>query len=154
MTASSARASADPRWLRRTLLALLPPLAALILQWTFWGFIAPYVWFLFYPAVFISSRIGGLRGGLVATVASTALVLCFFVAPTYSLATHPRQLFPAGVFLVMGVIFAVFHERLRRANQQVTDALAGAQAARDEIAKLYEKTTSRSRSRSESFALA
>lgn len=126
--------------LPRSLLSLLPPLLSLALQWLLWGLIQPYVWFLFYPAVFLSSWIGGLRAGLAATVMSTGLVWWFFVPPSYSLVKDPRQLFPAGVFFGMGVLFALFHGRLRSANRQALDALEAAQRAREEAWRLYLKT--------------
>lgn len=126
--------------LRRTLLALLPPLGSLALQWVLWGLIRPYVWFLFYPAVFISSWIGGLRAGLLATVISTGLVWWFFVPPAHALAKAPAQLFPAGVFIGMGVLFAVFHDRLRRANEQAVEALEASHRANQEVSRLYQKT--------------
>ena len=45
--------------LLRSLLALLTPFVALVLQWLVWGLIQSHVWFLFYPTIFISSWIGG-----------------------------------------------------------------------------------------------
>ena len=48
------------RW--RLILAALIPLAAFGLQSAFWAAIQPYVWFLFYPAVFFSSWVGGAAG--------------------------------------------------------------------------------------------
>ncbi len=40
---------------RSTLVALLPPLVVFALQFMFWTEPQPYVWFLFFPAVFFSS---------------------------------------------------------------------------------------------------
>jgi len=54
--------------------ALFIPLAAFVVQWLFWDAIRPYVWLLFFPAVFFSSRVGGLLGGLLATLLSAARV--------------------------------------------------------------------------------
>lgn len=134
---------ADPpitRPLMRSVLALLPPLVALVVQWALWTLIQPYVWFLFYPAVFVSSWIGGLRAGLTATLASTALVWWFFVPPQHSLVKAPTQLIPAVVFIAMGVLFGVLNDRLRKANQRASEALATSRAATEEISRLYEKT--------------
>jgi PAS domain S-box-containing protein len=128
------------RRVTRSVLALLPPLVALVVQHTLWTLIQPYVWFLFYPAVFVSSWIGGLRAGLTATLASTALVWWFFVPPQHSIVKAPSQLLPAGVFIAMGVLFGVLNDRLRKANQRASEALATSRAANEEISRLYEKT--------------
>jgi len=124
----------------RLALALLPPLVALVLQQLLWTLIQPYVWFLFYPAIFFSSWIGGLRAGLTATLASTALVWWFFVPPQHTLVKAPTQIIPALVFFAMGVLFGVLNDRLRRANQRASEALATSRAANEEISHLYEKT--------------
>jgi PAS domain S-box-containing protein len=111
----------------RSLVALLPPLLAFGLQWLLWGLIQPLVWFLFYPAVFISSWIGGRRSGVIATFVSIGLAWWFFIPPQHSLAKSPLHLFSTVAFLTVGVMFGVFHERLRKANQRsramVTKAL-------------------------------
>lgn len=52
----------------RLVLAVLLPFLALALQWLLWPWIAPFVWFLFFPAVFFSARLGGLWGGLTSTM--------------------------------------------------------------------------------------
>ena len=138
----------NPLRLLRPTLATLIPLAALILQWMFWPAMQPYVWFLFYPAVFFSSWVGGLPGGLVATVISTAFVWWFFI-PSVRLSPleDPRTLISVAVFMGMGVLFSISHGRLRKANQQAAEALEAArnandllQGANEKITKLYEKT--------------
>jgi PAS domain S-box-containing protein len=107
--------------LLRSLLALLTPFVALVLQWLVWGLIQPHVWFLFYPTIFVSSWIGGRRLGLIATTVSAFLVWWFFLRPENSLTIDPRHLFSVGVFFATGVAFAYFHDRLTRA----VTALAG-----------------------------
>src|SRR5688572_21000283 len=93
----------------RSLGALLVPLVAFVLQWALWGLIEPLVWFLFYPAVFLSSWIGGRRCGVIATVVSIALVWWFFIPNGNSVADKPAHLFSTGAFFGMGVLFALFH---------------------------------------------
>ncbi len=133
----SARA---PAW--NHVLALLPPLAALAIQWTFWSYIQPFSWFLFYPAVFFSSWIGGRSGGLAATILSTLLVVYFFIPPAFTFAVaNPRTLASIGVFLGMGILFSVFHGRLREANRLAAAALATARAAKERLeARVRERT--------------
>jgi signal transduction histidine kinase/DNA-binding response OmpR family regulator len=132
----------------RPILAALIPFIAFILQWTFWYAIKPYVWFLFYPAVFFSSWVGGLHGGLAATLISTLIVWWFFIPPEYSfIVSNPMSLVSILTFLGMGILFSLSHGRLRKANMQAAEALENArhannqlQGANDKITRLYEKT--------------
>ena len=97
---------------QRLLLAMLPPLAALALQWIFWAAINPYAWLLFFPAVVVSAWFGGLVPGLVSTLVSAALARWFFIAPQFSFGGEsPMPLFSIGVFLVMGILFSFSHDR-------------------------------------------
>ncbi len=101
-------------------LAILLPFLALALQWVLWPWLSPFVWLLFYPAVFFSARLGGLRGGLASTVISTAMAWYFFIPPQLSWAVdNPNRYYSVALFLAMGYWFSDTHERLRRAQQQV-----------------------------------
>ena len=98
--------------------AVLLPLIALGLQWVFWAQLQPYVWFLFFPAVFFSSWLGGMRGGLLATGLSTVLVWYFFIPPTLSfLVEKPLSLVSMSLFAFMGFLFSVSHEKLRQLSR-------------------------------------
>ncbi|HVJ20791.1 MAG TPA: PAS domain S-box protein, partial [Polyangiaceae bacterium] len=101
--------------LLRPVLALLAPFLALVLELLLWDVIHPHVWFLFYPATFISAAIGGRRLGLVATATSTVLVWSFILRPSSIQTIDPGDLFAALVFFATGVAFAFFHERLTKA---------------------------------------
>ena len=80
-----------PKGVLRTIFATLPPFVALVLQWALWPLIQPFAWFLFCPAVFFSSWIGGLPAGLWTTAISTILVWWFFVPHEHPLAKgEPR----------------------------------------------------------------
>jgi len=108
----------------RQILALLIPLAAFFLQWIFWSSIQPYVWFLFYPAVFFSAWLGGKRAGLAATALSTIVVWWFFIPTRYSFSLEsPTSSITIVMFACMGVLFSVTHERLRKAHQQAVEAM-------------------------------
>lgn len=99
--------------------ALVPPFVALAAQLFAWS-LTRHVWFLFfYPAVFLSSWIGGLRVGLLATAVSAASVLWFIIPPAHSFIKPPGLYFPIVVFVAMGVLFALFHDRLRRSNESL-----------------------------------
>jgi len=103
-------------------ISLVPPLIALLLQWALWSLIQPYVWFLFYPAVFASSWFGGRLAGLQATGLSTLIVWYLFVPPQLQFAKGASApVFPALVFVGMGVAFSLSHERLRRSEQRIRD---------------------------------
>ena len=124
----------------RAMLSMLPPLIALFLQSVFWSVIHPYVWFLFYPAVFFSSWIGGLSAGLITTGMSTALVWWFFIPPEHTFAMkNPVSLLSVSVFVSMGVLFSVFHDRLRKANQKTERALRDAGSANDQLQHVNER---------------
>jgi PAS domain S-box-containing protein len=71
----------------------------------------------------LSAWVGGLRGGLVATVLSTGLVWYIFIPPRFSFAIeNPAALVSVGIFVSMGVLVSYFHERLWRANELAEDA--------------------------------
>ncbi len=106
--------------LRRTLLAALLPAVACLLQWFFWPAFKPFVWFLFYPAVFFSSRLGGLRGGLLATAVSIVLVIYVFIPPQFSFQVeNPSNLYSVAAFMGMGLLFSLTHEGLRQAQEKI-----------------------------------
>jgi len=138
----------NPTRLLRPILAMLPPLVASILQSMFWPALRPYVWFLFYPAVFFSSWIGGLPSGLMATAISTALVWWFFIPPEYSfMMKNPQSFLSAAVFMGMGVLFSLFHGRLRKANKRTAEALAVVSSVNDQLeTRVRERTVDLARS--------
>ncbi len=86
-------------------------------QTLLWAQVKPMVWIFFYPAVFFSSLIGGLWCGLAATAVSAAVVWRFFIVP--GVGVDVRFEIQAGVFLAMGVLFSVFNDRLRAANEDL-----------------------------------
>ena len=120
----------------RLLLALLLPLATFAVQWALWDVIRPYVWFLFYPTVFVAPLIGGLLGGVAATLLSALLVWYFFIPLQYSwVLENPASIFSIAIFVVMGGVFSLFHERLRQLGRLREQAgqLAFRQAVLDSI---------------------
>lgn len=109
----------------QVLLALVPPLVALIVQWSFWAWVQPQMFVLFYLAVVTSSWIGGLRGGLAGTACSVLLVWYFFLPEQLSFTVkEPRMMLSLAVFSSVGVLLALLHERLRTANQTLEDRVA------------------------------
>jgi len=109
-------------------LAVIPPLIAWVLQSWLWEYVEPFAWFLFYPAVFVSARLGGLRGGLLATLLATCLAWWSFIIPIHTMAAeNPGHYFPAAMFVCMGVTFALFHQRLYAAHANTSATLASAE---------------------------
>ncbi|MBD9357210.1 ATP-binding protein [Methylomonas albis] len=137
----------------RLLLSILLPLFALALQWLLWPWISPFVWFLFFPTVFFSARLGGFKGGLVSTFLSAGLVWYFFIPPQMSWAMDkPANFYSVGMFLIMGYLFSDTHGRLRTAQQNTESALAQTSAAKEEITQLYQKSLELDRLKTEFFA--
>lgn len=121
------------RWLP-PLSALLIPLVALGVQWLCWSWLQPLVWFLFFPAVFFSSWIGGWRGGLWATVFSTLLVWWFFIAPSLPPKnSRAHVLLSVGLFNGMGVLVSLLHGRLQNSTKDTAMLAAIVSSSKDAI---------------------
>jgi PAS domain S-box-containing protein len=100
-------------------LALLLPLTTFGLQWLLWPLIQPLAWLLFCPAVLASAWIGGLAAGLTTTLVSAILVWWFFLDPPYTLLRHESHaLISTAIFIVTGVAFSLFHDRLKRSQRR------------------------------------
>ena len=132
----------NPIRLNRLILAMLLPLVAFALQSIFWAAIKPFAWFLFFPAVFFSSWIGGLPGGVIATLISTALAWWAFIPPEHSFALEdPFQLGSIALFMGMGFLFGYTQERVNKANRETAEALAVARSANEQLQGANEKIT-------------
>jgi PAS domain S-box-containing protein len=117
-------ASAGGRAGLRKALALSLPFVALAVQLVLWRYLDPFAWLMFYAAVIASSWIGGLRAGLAATAISLAMVWWFFVPPTHAVVKDADRLVPATVFTGLGVLASVSHDRVRRSQERLREALA------------------------------
>jgi len=110
-------------WQKKTVtfvLAISLPFVALVLQWLLKDFIGSFIWFLFYPAVFFSARIGGLKAGIVSTLLSTAIVWYFFLPPSFSFELiNPNHSLPLVVFALMGFLFSKMQENLTKTKNKV-----------------------------------
>jgi PAS domain S-box-containing protein len=117
----------------RFTLGLLPVPTTLAFQLAFWSAIRPFGLFLFVQAAYISSWIGGLYAGLIGTIAGGIVCFYFFVPPerTWAVA-EPRHFIVLGLFVVLGVVISVFHERFRRATRLL-------ERTKDEAGHLYRK---------------
>ena len=101
------------------LVALLIPFLATLIQWLLWDEVTPFTWFFYYPAAFIAALVGGLRGGILATLISALLGCYVFSFPHFSFRFNKISDLPAtGMFIVMGIVFSLFHERSRALGQK------------------------------------
>jgi len=122
-------------------LAILFPVLAVTIQLLLWTWIEPFVWFLFFPAVFFSSRASGLKGGMLATVLSLLCVWYFFVPPRFSWEiARTSTIWSMAVFMIMGYLIGESQERLRQANQRIENALEQSRLAKARIDELYQQT--------------
>jgi len=97
----------------------LLPIAAAAVQWQLWPVIGPLTYFLFYPTVFFAPMIGGLWAGIGATLLSSVIV--WFVFLPLQAAFRTSLLGPVlslALFTSMGIVFAVFHDRLSRLKRR------------------------------------
>lgn len=131
---STASAKSIERGLRLAA-AMLPLLITLGVQLALRSYFQPSIWFLVYPAVFLSSWIGGVRAAIIASAIAAAFILWFFLPPEHSFAKPLSQYVSTSVFFATGVFFGVFHDRLRAANRRTTSALVAAQRANDDLRK-------------------
>jgi len=120
------------------ILAMLPPCIAFFVQWEYGNDVQPFAWFLFYPAVFLSAWLGGLRGGLLATLTSVIIVWWFFIPPVFSFHLQsPISLISIGVFTLMGVVFSIILGRQRKFIQEVEQANASLQYSEERYRMLF-----------------
>lgn len=102
----------------RMVLALIIPFVASALQWLLWPYLSPFVWLAFFPAVFLSARIGGLWGGIASTVLSTLLAWYFFIPRQLSWQLENiNSLYSMLMFLLFGYVTSLYLHRLASAEQ-------------------------------------
>lgn len=102
----------------RMVLALSIPFVASALQWLLWPYLSPFVWLAFFPAVFLSARIGGLWGGIASTVLSTLLAWYFFIPRQLSWQLENiNSLYSMLMFLLFGYVTSLYLHRLASAEQ-------------------------------------
>ncbi|ACB34767.1 multi-sensor hybrid histidine kinase [Leptothrix cholodnii SP-6] len=129
---------------KRRFAAPLTPLVALAIQWSFWPWLQPFAWFLFYPAIFFAARLGGRIGAWLATALSVVLVWTVFIGPSPGVG-NPSAVFSTIVFALMGILFGEAQEQLMRALRKDRQALDGSQAElqrhRDHLQELVDART-------------
>lgn len=139
---------------------MLLPFIACGLQWALWDILNPFVWFLFFPTVFFSSRLGGWKVGLVATLTSALLVVYCFIPPQLAFSGKAtNNLYSVALFLVMGALFSLTHHSLDQARRRAAVALEdtrqaneGLEAAKEQVIRLYEQTLKLDQLKTQFFA--
>lgn len=122
----------------KAVIAFLLPLFACALQWLFWDFLQPYAYILFYPAVYVSARLGGKRIGIAATVISGFLISYLFIPPLYSFTVVPAsRAVSVLAFLVVGILFAYMQEHLQQARSGEVDAREKAQCSEAKLREAH-----------------
>jgi PAS domain S-box-containing protein len=112
--------------LKQTALALAPVFAAFFLQLLLWPVISPFAWFLLSPAMFFSAWLGGRRLGIVAAAIATLLLWHFFLPVRGAMiADRPAlEVIAALTFFGTGVVFSLFHGRLKRVERKAAEEIA------------------------------
>ncbi|MBI5566152.1 MAG: DUF4118 domain-containing protein, partial [Chloroflexi bacterium] len=118
--------------------ALIPFIAAGV-QWLLWRpYFQPFIWFLFYPATFLSAWLSGRWGGVLSTLLSAALAVYIFAPPMFSFQLdNPATLFSAAVFIIMGFLFSYVFDAWKQANRRV-DVLEQLHASEARYAELVQ----------------
>ena len=112
--------------------SLLPPVVAMVIQMLFWPQ-QPIVWLLFCPAVFFSAWIGGLCGGLAATVLSFSLFIFFLSTGSFVSGGGAKAVLSVGAFVALGVCFRHFQERIWRETRLSANSAKALKAANEEL---------------------
>jgi len=107
----------------RLAIALLLPFVALAIQWVLWDYMNPFAWFLFFPTVFFSARLAGVRGGVGSAIISSLIVAYFFLPPRLSWSVETNSLWTIVLFIAMGFLFGQVHQRLEDERVKTIDAL-------------------------------
>jgi PAS domain S-box-containing protein len=113
-----------PRTFRLAIALIIPVIATLIQQWI-WPHISPMMWLLLYPAVFFSAWVGGFWGGVLSTAMAVALGFHFFALPGEpGSAQVLMQGYSASIFVMVGLLVSLTHEKLKRSQRALQEANA------------------------------
>ncbi len=103
--------------------AVLLPLVALGLQLRLARYLHQFPVILFFPAVFISGWLGGLRWAMMAGGISIALAGYYLVPSEFAFALQdPGTLVAKAVVVALGVMLTIIYGRLKAATQRANDA--------------------------------
>ncbi|MBK8046623.1 MAG: DUF4118 domain-containing protein [Anaerolineales bacterium] len=124
----------------RLILAWLLPFPVCVVQWILWDKLQPVVWFFFFLVVSVAPLIGGLWGGIGATLISALLAWYFFVPPQLSFGyENPGSIISLLVFIGAGVVMSIFQERLRQSEQKLERDIAERKATEQRLRESEER---------------
>ncbi|MBS3953913.1 MAG: PAS domain S-box protein [Methylomicrobium sp.] len=104
----------DKQVLRLAIAAIIPIIATMLQRQLMLHIPVP-TWLLMYPALFLSAWLGGIRGGIIATIAASALGTYFFIPHHESwLLEKVDHLYSIAIFATMGVLFSLVFEKLKQ----------------------------------------
>ncbi|NPV00808.1 MAG: PAS domain S-box protein [Brevinematales bacterium] len=111
-------------------LSILFSFVAFALQLLLGDLVYPSKWLFFYPAVFFSAWVGGLKGGIISTLISATLTWWFFLPTVNSFVIEdPESIFSIIIFIAMGFLFGISHNRIVKANKASSESLAAERSA-------------------------
>lgn len=112
--------------------ALVYVTLATAVTWLIWPAIKPQVSPLFFLAVMLAARQGGLGPGLLATGLSGFISIYVFSDPVFSLKVEPEDFLRVGAFLVVAVAVSALADARRRAEAALRAAHADLERRVDE----------------------
>ncbi|MGG6265541.1 PAS domain S-box protein [Leptolyngbya sp. AN03gr2] len=113
--------------LQRYGIAILSPIAALLLTRLLWWQIQPTIYPFFLAAVVVSSWYGGFRPGLVSTILSTVLSESLFLTTSYSLLQSLNYFGRTLYFVLVAVLICWLNARVRSAQRRAELNALGAE---------------------------
>lgn len=126
--------------IKKYVFALLAPLVVAAVQYALWEYVAPFVWFLFFPTVFFVARFGGIHCAMISAVVSCVVVWFVFLPPQFSWHIDDlHNLYTVAGFLIMGYLFGESQEELIKARSSLTSSLDESNVQRENITHLYEE---------------
>ncbi|MHC1781810.1 MAG: HD domain-containing phosphohydrolase [Anaerolineaceae bacterium] len=129
---------------RKVFISLLIPGIACLFQYFFWDHFKPFIWFLFYPAVFLSAQISGRWGGLAAAIFSAGLAVFFFVDPIYSFTiVDPMVFYSIIIFILMGFLFGNLQQKLIQEHNKAEESLLKLRKSESSLQKLNDELEER-----------
>ncbi|WP_445632038.1 PAS domain-containing sensor histidine kinase [Nostoc sp. DSM 114167] len=119
--------------------ALLAVGSVLLLTLLLQPLLKPSIFLLFFAAVAVSARYGGMEAGLLATALSTLAVSYFFLEPVFSLLVASLDnILPLGLFVLVTTIINLLNLELRTAKQHLQTSLQKLQVSEARFKRLVE----------------
>jgi len=116
--------------------AVAAVLAATIGTFSIYGWIAPSISLLFFPAVLVTAIYGGFGPGLLATALSTVIIALLFAPPRYTFDLGVDDFVRIAVFTLIATATAWLSSRRRRAEEAQRKSLGDLEAAINTLRKV------------------